>query len=555
MKNYFNSFKKSVWVASAVLLCASCSDVWDEHYSTDYSVVPRESLAETISKLDNASQFVKILQNTFMYNGAKQLTVSYYEFLDEDQFMTVWVPSNEAINALPDSLKEIFLKDVTEKTPQDHKITGQEFIQNYLARYSHPAGGDDEKIYMLSKKMYTASANSIDGVNYLEKNIACRNGILHTLNGRIEYRKSLYEYITTEPAYTDVLGKFFAKYTKEEVDPNRSVQQGINADGEMEYVDSVLITKSILMDRFGLINEEDSNFAMVLPTPEAWQAAYDRISQFYDYGRIEYADSIKMYWTQNAIMTDMFFNMNIQHGLADSAISTTFDRYGRQTDPIAYHTYYAPYSADGLFVKNRVDSIRCSNGYIIQVNTWPFADSLTWLRPIKVEGENADYKANLTKPVSKSMRNGDYGKISSERILQVAGEGGAYSWQIDIPVKNNLKGKYKVYMVIAPNTDSKKPIQIHPTIYYNNAAIFDPKDTRNRDLTFNNVVGKVDTILIQGKDSVKMDRDYIEIPYCDYKTDRAKLSVRIKCSMKSSEVKNYNTTMNLDCIILEPILE
>lgn len=561
MKNYFNSFKKSAWVVSALLVCASCSDTWDDHYSTDYSIVPRETLAEKISSLDNTGEFVEILKNTYMFNGNKMLSVTYYDYLDQDQFLTVWVPSDEAVETIDDSLLTRFKKPIYEKTREDHEITGQEFIQNYIARYSHPVGGEDGKIFMLSKKFYTTTADKIDNVSYLKTNVACRNGILHTLNGRIEYRKSLYEYLTTQPEYSDVVGKFFSKYTKEEIDPNRSVQYGVNENGEMEYVDSVLVKKSVLMDRFGFINEEDSNFAMILPTPEAWKATFDSISKHYDYGTMEYADSFRLYWTQNAIMTDMFFNMNIQHHAADSVMSTTFNRYSRMTEPIAYHTYYQPYAEGGLFVDGRVDSIKCSNGYIIKVDKWPFIDSLTWALPIKLEGEDAlsmvKDKNDVCLLNTKSMRKGQAnGYVSGEKYLEISGEKGTYTWQVEFNIKNNLKGKYRVYLVLAPNLDSNKPIQIHPTINYKNAVLFNPCDSRNRALAFNNVAGNtVDTILVAGNNSSKVYQDYIEIPNCDYDTQKPKLSIKLECSMKQSDLSKYYTTVNLDCIILEPVLE
>lgn len=74
-----------------------------------------------------------------------------------------------------------------------------------------------------------------------------------------------------------MLGDFIDKYTREEIDIEKSVEKDIDDLGRTVYSDSVMIKRNILLDRFGYIEREDSNYVMVIPTPEVWKEKYDSI--------------------------------------------------------------------------------------------------------------------------------------------------------------------------------------------------------------------------------------------------------------------------------------
>ena len=128
MKNYFKKLTRSVWVVSAILVLASCeSDVWKDHYNyKSDSNAPVSSLAETIESIPGSANFVKALKTTFMFNGDKQLFISYWEFLDGDQFLTVWLPSGISEEEWAEYTKE-------NKTQEENKKVGSQFIMNHIA--------------------------------------------------------------------------------------------------------------------------------------------------------------------------------------------------------------------------------------------------------------------------------------------------------------------------------------------------------------------------------------------------------------------------------------
>ena len=119
MKNYFNLLKKSVWVVSALCLFSSCNDVWNEHYSTDSSIVPDKNLVERIEGIEGSENFIQALKTTKMFNGNKIIDLTYYDFLSSDQFLTVWMPSLGSIS------EDEWAKYTKEgKTYQEHKDVG-----------------------------------------------------------------------------------------------------------------------------------------------------------------------------------------------------------------------------------------------------------------------------------------------------------------------------------------------------------------------------------------------------------------------------------------------
>ena len=561
MKHYFNSLRKSLWIVSAICLgMVSCQKDWDDHYSTDYKIVPGSTLAERLSDGsfgEDAELFIKVLKNTYFTSSGRILPYSYLDYLDDDQFLTVWLPK---ASSLTDEERALYTK--ANKTYAENVLVSTRFILNHIARFSHPVGGHNaDEFFMMSKKRYVSESDAIDDVSYIKDkcNIACKNGILHAIDGKLVYRQSIYEFLTTTEGYKEVIGDFLEKYTREEVDIERSVEEDIDEMGRTTYSDSVIIKRNVLLDRYCYIEREDSNYVMVIPTPKVWSDKYDSIKKFFDYGYVlgdmselslKAADSLQYYWGQQILMTDMVFNMNIKNNKSknDSVVSTRFRANERKKEKVAYHTYYNPYSADGLFTKHVVRTEKCSNGRIYITDEWPFVDSLTINVPLKIEGETAQISAKqLTTPVDNVYRNSGSMKISGEKVLYVIGENGAYNWQLEFPIKDNLKGKYKIKIALVPDASSGKSNLIHPTVTYNHITIFDPKDPKNprKDLNYENDVTKVDTL----------DFGVVEIPNCDYKSETSRLTLRLKSAMTNSNARNYSSVMRLDFILLEPVLD
>lgn len=557
MKNYFKKLTRSVWVVSAILVLASCeSDVWKDHYNyKSDSNAPVSSLAETIESIPGSANFVKALKTTFMFNGDKQLFISYWEFLDGDQFLTVWLPSGISEEEWAEYTKE-------NKTQEENKKVGSQFIMNHIARFSHPVGSaTKENVNMLSDKSFRSVSDQIGYVSYTENNIRCTNGILHCLDGSLVYRPSLYEYLTklskSIPSasgkkydYQDRIGTWFDKFTIEEVDEKKSVPGDIDDEGVVQYIDKVVIKSSILMKKFGYISVEDSNYAIVLPTPATWDSVYDTVKYFYTYRPMEEErDSMQEFWTKSALLTDAFFNMNLQKHPKDSVTSTLFKWTERVTEKIPYHVFQKPYAAGGLFA-DCIDSVLCSNGIIYIKGNWPFEDSLIFRRPIKIEAEDQRISGVTTNPRTITYLGGK--RFNNKRVMEISKVTSA--WEAEYPIEDNLRGKYLVKLVIFPNTVAALPNLIHPVVSYTEdlkQVVLDNGEKKYKKgarwINLNDTVGrnltKIDTVVLGP----------VDIPYSNYNSKPARLSVTLKSAINNSNEDQFSNKVWLDCIILEPV--
>ena len=560
MNSYFNFSKKSVLLLAAVMILGSCKDTWNEHYSfkETSSKYPVSKIAETLDGISGFDQFYEALRTTKMCDKhGVPLNITYLDLLSEDQFLTVWAPSNS-------SVQDWSLYTKKNKSAAEHKEVGEKFIMNHIARFKHSVGeGTDEMIYMLNGKAYKSTNDGLDGRAYHsadDRNIRCSNGVLHCIDGHLEYLPNLYEFITTSADYKDIFGDWFKSYTIKELDPSRSVAQGFNDDGEMVYVDSVMTEYNILLNRYARINAEDSTFAMVLPTPRVWDSVYNHIKESFEFAEAGLNnDSLQKFYTNTTMMTDMFYNLNkkVNRYLPDSVFSTNYNATENRRDNKPYHIFSKPYDSNTGLFSSSVDSIECSNGMVYIIDSWPFADTLTYLRRIRLEAESYTNLSEMSLKQT-SIQIDDNDPVQVMRISQE----GRKDWDAKIYIHDNLKGRYSVKMVMAPDVVNMMPNYIHPKVsyYMPNRKEVDLVDSvtierveyrpgKFRNLTVKyyaiNSLTKMDTIEI----------GEIDVPYCNYDMNQARLSVTLSSGVNEMNSEKYSSELWLDCIILDPIVE
>lgn len=579
MKQYFNSLRKTVWVVSALLMLASCND-WNDHYS--YNPQPGTSvktLAETIQELSGSDEFiaardkfVQVLHETNILNGEKVVeSLSFWDLLEEDQFLTVWIPTTVTDEEWAEYLKE-------NKTIAEKKKVAREFVMNHIARFRQSVNKTTESdVYMLSEKSFKSRPASIGSVPYSvdpsrqNTNILCSNGIIHILNGKMEYLPSIYDYLTlTSPYtklrkhtnemidYTELIGDWFDKYTEEKIDEEKSVEAGYDEKTqEIKWADSVIIKSSILMDDFGYISEEDSNYALVLPTRDLWIQMYDSIAQFFEYGPLEAdADSLQEFYTNYFMLTDMFFNMNLQKNNGkDSVVSTRFKKNYNLQYKKAYNTYYKPFDNGGLFA-DRYDSVLCSNGIIYIRDKWPFEDQMLHRRPVIVEAETYSYDGDDIRHPRRLISEFQGKKLDNVFVAQLSQKNSQPKWKVEFNIRNNLKGKYRVKFVIFPcETQRNRANKIHPVVKYmpekTYITLIDsvkeiPVAPYETPAVFKNDPTKIDT----------MDMGVVNFSTCNYdkaEKNSPRITIELNSVVDSADV--YSPEIWLDCIILDPVFD
>ena len=285
MKKYSGFSAKTVLLIASLTVLVSCNDTWKEHYSykTDNNY-PVDKIDVTLEGIEGYENFYATLETTYLYDkdGKRYKdNQTFLELLNQDQFITVWAPSNESIS------KEQW-KDYMDPNKSDslNYEVGEKFLKMHIARFKHTVGNvDTTKVFMMNGKPVESTPTAMGGQPYhgTDKNIRCLNGILHCLDGNIKFLPNIYEYITTSPDYRDILGDWYKSFTLEEVDQGNSIASGIDENGQKIWIDAVMIESSILMKEFGYINSEDSTYYFVLPERNLWINQFNRIKNYFAY--------------------------------------------------------------------------------------------------------------------------------------------------------------------------------------------------------------------------------------------------------------------------------
>ena len=563
MKRYFSISKSVLLAAAALFAFGSCQDTWNEHYSfkETESKYPVAKLAETLDDISGYGKFYDALRNTKMCdkNGIP-LDETFLDLLMEDQFLTVFAPS-DAANV------DWALYTKKGKTNAEHKEVGEKFLKNHIARFKNSVTSDTTKVTMLNGKIYSIMPAGIEGNGYHgdDLNIRCSNGVLHCIDGYLNYLPSLYEYLTTAPEYKGILGDWYKSFTIAELDPYESVAGGLNENGEIWYVDSVTYESNILMSRYGRIISEDSTYSIVLPSPALWDTVYNRIAKSFVYAeRALNNDSLQQFYTRTTMLTDMFYSMNpkVQRFLPDSVVSTRYSAAENRREGVAYHVFRHPYDNDGIF-GSASSTVKCSNGTIYIIDEWPFQDQLTYMRPIKLEAESiTNLTGFIAKQQSVSVISGDTLK-NPVQVMRISQEG-VKNWTAKVFLYDNLKGKYRVKFVMAPNTVDDLPAYLHPIVSYalpdgTTETLIDSARIVQQEIIPGSgmfIEQKINYYMVNNMTKLDtIDIGVVDIPYCNYDMLQAKLSVTMVSGVNERNSDRYSSEVWLDCIILDPIVE
>jgi len=218
---------KYIVIAVAGVVMAGC-DAWKDAKDLEGSDRNR-NLYELLSANPDVSTFVKALDAT-----------GYTEKLSADISYTVFAPSNSALTGL----------DMTDTQALTNLV--QNCISEKIAYADANGSFDINSILMLSGKNISISGNRIEGVPVSKWNIASKNGVVHIIDGTIEDRMNIWEYLQT--VKDDPTVDFISSFSEKIMDMQRSVQTGVNSNGQPVY-DTIWIDRNTLLDDSPLANE------------------------------------------------------------------------------------------------------------------------------------------------------------------------------------------------------------------------------------------------------------------------------------------------------------
>lgn len=267
-----------------------------------------KNLYEAVVSNSDLSVFADILQRT-----------GYDEFLQNEQALTVFAPTNSALVGME-------LSDTLQlKT----------WIQNYIAYYAYyvdKAGNfETGNIRMINEKNVPVNTAGISGAGIILSNRASSNGVLHVINNVITDRKSILEYLLEQTGYEQV--DYILSQNEQVIDMDRSVQTGVDVNGRPIY-DIVWKTSNVFLDSFP-IGDETKAFNVVLLKTAALEKLKAKYAKYMKQENAErQASEILRHITSDMILqpndinqTGRYLSMNGDSLLVDVELSAIVETY------------------------------------------------------------------------------------------------------------------------------------------------------------------------------------------------------------------------------------
>lgn len=440
--------------AAALLAATSCSDFSDYNDTPVSDVQQAErTLWENISQNDQLSDFATLVKKA-----------GFDDELSQPHYYTVWAPLNGTY-------------DASSLMSADSATVLYQFVKSHIAEYNHSISGQvDERIHALNRKSFAFEGDgqyTYAGQTLRQLNLPNSNGIMHLLDGAARFYPNLYEYLFSCEGI-DSVATFFKRYETSVLDTKNSVL-GPTINGKQTYIDSVMITSNSLLNRIkAKLDKEDSTYTMLVPTNEAWQAHYDKISKCYNYINTTVAQNIdEATSTSNAptasvtvdaaytkdsltrlhLVSDLVYNNNNYYN--NWLIDDTVEPYDT-----LYSTTYGYMTNPQEIMSRVIDRETMSNGTFCLVDSLAFRPWESWcyslgqspLNSRTWTGSNAIVYIDNTlfdaiKYVPKNPAQKQLGYLW---VTPLSNYGKP---QLDVKLRNVLSTTYNIYIVLAPGQD------------------------------------------------------------------------------------------------------
>lgn len=412
-------------LGAVILTAPGCSDAWDDHYNGNESgtgTAATETLWEQIESNPNLTRFAAIAKAARYYkdeahpmkNNADGKDFTYDQLLDGSQLLTVWAPENDAFTEESYNLW-------MELAQSNGYSVQQQLMANSIALWrNNISTGRIDTLRMLNGKIliFDQGKQTMAGLPMNETNIAASNGTLHTTKELLPFNYNLYEYIKDGlNAKSNSINRFHEYVIKTDTtyfNENASLEGNPDENGYPTYVDSAYQTTNTMFfgthrnsinnpendltakESFGAyIESEDSSFVMLIPTDEAWEAAYQKLAPLYKYApsyidnekanrgtastreiTAEMMDSVTRQSIDMDIISPLCFNVNLQPNAAGRKGTFTADKFiAEQGASCEYllNTFGDTLRSDDSWEKSTIfdgKKIKMSNGYGVVASSW-----------------------------------------------------------------------------------------------------------------------------------------------------------------------------------------
>ncbi len=529
------------------VVLSSCREDWSDHYeSTSES---GGTLWQAISAHADLSQFARVVK-----------ACDYDRVLNGSQTYTVFAPTDAKFTStMADSLINAYQKQEEQQVRKNDNTVIHQFLQNHIALYKHPVSSlTNDSIEMMNSKYQMLTNGMLGKRQFSSTNALCDNGLLFTLNEKLDYFPNVLEYLGLDNELDSVY-QFLKSYNVYEFDEASSVPGEI-VDGQTVYLDSVTTLHNALLSRYGLINSEDSTYWLLCPDNNEWSRLVTEYEQYFNYpNSVAKRDSLVYTSIRQAIIGGAFFSRTINPDAAfqDSAVSTqaptSMVREMLGINDSCY-VYFNPFSANGIF--NGAEDITCSNGHVLKTNDFRITKYHTFAQTIKVEAENIlsqDTIINAVDPLyvrEVTTNNPFYGKVSGNSFVEVAPNSPTAKVSVSFKIPNLLSGiKYDIYAVMVPATaydtlaveEASKPNIVRSVLRTTdqNGKVNQRRFNKNLYTT----PAAVDTLLMASN---------IQIPTCSAGLSEALVTFEIASNVQPEQTATNSLTLRIDCILFKP---
>ena len=529
----------------------SCSDKWDDHYTEDAEL--SGTLWSAMQADGELSNFVRVIQ-----------AVGYDARLNSSQMFTVFAPTDANFSsAEADELIRRYERERQQGVREADNQVVKQFVQNHIALFNRSVSGlTHDSITLMNGKYAVLTGLTLGSSTLLSSNQYYTNGVLYRLERPEPYYANVFEYLSQD-GETDSLYQFLSSYSRYEFDAAESVAGDI-VNGKTVYLDSVFhLTNSLLRD-YGYINREDSSYLALVPTDDVWRTLYAEYVNYFNYNDLtSKRDSMVVTHTRRAIADGTIFNLHAQKALADSAVSTAYQRlYDDQPNypDRRYFVFYQPFGAQGVFTD--AEAVECSNGRVLKQRHWRVDKHQTFVQDIKVECEQSRYVDTIIQarePLSVRtvpVGNPFYGRVSGNNFVEAQPLSTASSTSVRYAIPDQLSNiGYDILAVFVPaiaydenaSDESRLPCRVRFTLAYQEQdgteTTVSMRRPSDNSVNYTTTPDVVDTVLVAS--------NYV-FPTCALDVDDPQVTLRIASNITSSMSAQYTRTLRLDCIILRP---
>lgn len=378
-----------------VLMLSACKDQWAAHNE----IVNAENnltLTDKISQQPNLSRFAELLSRT-----------GYDKVLASSKTFTVWAPTNEAMAKIPQAA--LATDSLARQFAANHIVN-----QNYLVAGLKTAGLTEQRVQTLNGKYLTFRPETVDEAGIVKADQVVKNGVLHEINGVIEVRKSVWEYLNNLSGV--------------------SAQQQVNFLKGLNYsiagtskVYSSTGTRNDYLEQVAALNNESGQFTYILLTDDAYNREYSKLLKYFQVSRTDARyDSTTVYRTALQVTKDLVAGTIVTPTqLGATLLSTT--------------AVNIPIDKSAI-----VASYRASNGMVYVMNKVDFNVFKDKIKPIVLEGEQLSTYSRTDRGgnIFTRIRLDENGIQFTDRFI--SGTGYAQFWARG-RINNIYSSKYQVY--------------------------------------------------------------------------------------------------------------